>query len=183
MNSLIRLMNLQRKIVLYCLALLASAHAYADSPVNPKFSDYPAEIYSGEWTPPSFIKMEDDIWRDEMGKMVAPLSINTAGKFYMALHSCGTSCRYYTLTDLSSGEQSQALDAFSSQNTTSKNPNKGIITINEIITRPESFLLLIRSYNESADNQYSNCLARYFVLSKDGKLIKSITKPLKCQIN
>lgn len=175
--------NSKMRLTLYYLAALLPEHAYAANPPTPKFTDYPAEIYTGKWMLPSFIKQDGDIWRDNMGKMVPPPSINTAGKFYIAAHSCGTSCRYYTLTDLSNGRHSQALSLFSSQRARSKNSKIGYITTVELITHTESFLVLARSYSETTNRQSSQCLARYFVLSDDGKLIKPITKSLKCSDN
>lgn len=175
--------NSRMRAALYYLAVLLPEHACAANPPIPKFTDYPAEIYSGGWMLPSSIKQDGDMWRDNMGKMVPPPSINTAGKFYIAAHSCGTSCRYYTLTDLSNGRPSQALRLFSSQHASSKSSKIGHVTIVDLITHPESFLVLARSYSETTDRQLPHCLARYFVLSDDGKFIKPITKPLECSDN
>ena len=49
-----------------------------------------------------------------MGKAVARPEINFAGKYYVGIHSCGTGCRYYSLTDLSTGADLTALRIFAS---------------------------------------------------------------------
>ena len=51
-------------------------------------------------------------WRNENGKSVAPLEINFAGKYYIVTNSCGTGCRYYSMTDLSTGKDIDVLSPF-----------------------------------------------------------------------
>ncbi len=78
-----------------------------------RFGDYPVSKYQGPIRPPDWIDLRDgDVARDDLGKIVGQPSVNFAGKYFVALHSCGTSCRYYTLTDLSTGRDLKALDMF-----------------------------------------------------------------------
>ena len=71
---------------------------------SPRFEDYQVAVSTGTIHQPKWIRhIGGDEWRDDMGKLVDPPEINFAGKYFVAVHSCGTGCRYYTMTDLSSG--------------------------------------------------------------------------------
>ena len=73
---------------------------------TPRFEDYAVAVYTGRIQRPKWIHPgPSGEWRDKLGKLVEPPEINFAGKYFVAVHSCGTSCRYYTMTDLSSGRE------------------------------------------------------------------------------
>src|SRR5262245_59038243 len=81
----------------------------------PRFEDYPAGTYTGTIHQPKWIRQVTATeWRDDLGKLVEPPEINFAGKCFVTVHSCGTDCRYYTMTDLSSGRELDLLKEFGS---------------------------------------------------------------------
>lgn len=79
----------------------------------PRFEDHNVSLYRGDAHLPKWISRGNEgEWRDDLGKLVDSPEVNFAGKYFAAVHSCGTGCRYYTLTDLSSGRELKALDIF-----------------------------------------------------------------------
>ena len=83
--------------------------------VAPTFNQYAVELYSGATRMPRGISLDDSgVWRDSAGKAVTRPGINFAGKYYVGTHSCGTACRFYSLTDLTTGADLTALDMFAS---------------------------------------------------------------------
>ncbi|HEV8525600.1 MAG TPA: hypothetical protein VGQ71_13975, partial [Terriglobales bacterium] len=86
---------------LFLVLFVLSTSLRAD--VLPQFEDYEVPLYRGAIHPPKWIRhVAGDEWRDDLGKTVDPPEVNFAGRYFIAMHSCGTGCRYYTLTDLSS---------------------------------------------------------------------------------
>ncbi len=139
----------------------------------PRFENYKVPLYQGKIHLPKWIKrVSDDEWRDNLGKLVEPPNINFGGKYFVAVHSCGTGCRYYTLTDLSSGRELKALDDF----TTAEPPPKtsdGFEYLTVLYNRPDS-KMLVAQYNVDLRQGKSQCRERAF-LFEDGKF-KPITK-------
>jgi|GEM_PF-1302995 len=166
----------------FAFALLLPIQSYADSHVPQKFSDYPTHIYTGDLVIPAYLKKDGEVWRDDMGKVVSPPVINTAGRFYMTPHSCGTSCRYYTLNDLSNGEESQALVRFSNDGATPRKTKDGRDIVIDITTRPDSSLILVRYYIDRPDSP-PECKASYFALNSSGNSIRSVAQLLECPEN
>ncbi len=164
---------------LLTLTLLLPIQLYADNYGAPKFSDYPANMHSGDLVIPTFLKKDGDIWRDDMGKMVAPPVINTAGKYYMTAHSCGTSCRYYTLNDLSNGRESQALEQFSNGGGAPMKSKDGRNMVIDLISRPDSTLIIARYYIDRK-NESTECRESYFALSSNGRSIRQVAESLRC---
>ena len=80
---------------------------------SPQFNDYETRVYSGTIHPPKWIRLVgNNEWRDDLGKLVEAPEVNFAGKYFVSAHSCGTSCRRYTMSDLSSGRELGILKAF-----------------------------------------------------------------------
>src|SRR5438128_1660159 len=80
----------------------------------PRFEEYRVPLYRGAIHRPKWIHHgSTGEWRDRLEKLVDEPEINFAGKYFIAIHSCGTGCAYYTLTDLSSGRDLNLLDDFS----------------------------------------------------------------------
>lgn len=95
-------------ILLSCFLSVAAQDA------RPRFDDYKVSHYQGRVHVPKWIQRSSSgEWRDDAGKLVDPPEVNFAGKYYIGAHSCGTGCRYYTMTDLSSGRELKALFPFS----------------------------------------------------------------------
>jgi hypothetical protein len=143
---------------------------------SPKFADYPAAAYTGSLHIPSYyVREAGGLWRDDMGKQVAPVAISFAGKYYIGLHSCGTGCRYFTLSDLSNGRDSKALDMFSSDGGEPTKTRDGRTYVTELIAHPESTMLIARYYIEPSAFHSAECRERIFVLRDDGQSATPIT--------
>jgi hypothetical protein len=145
-------------------------------PSSPSFAAYPAVAYTGSLCIPSYyVREAGGLWRDDMGKQVAPVEINFAGRYYIGLHSCGTGCRYFTLSDLSSGRDSKALDMFSSEGGEPTRTKDGRTYVTELIAHPESTMLIARYHIEPSADHPAECRERLFVLSDDGQSATPIT--------
>ncbi len=139
----------------------------------PRFEDYEVSLYRGNTHLPKWIRRgSEDEWRDDLGKLVDSPEVNFAGKYFVAAHSCGTGCRYYTLTDLSSGRELKALDDF----TTAEPPPKtsdGYEYLTILYYRHNS-KMLVAQYLVDLKQGREQCRERAF-LFENGKL-KPITK-------
>lgn len=79
----------------------------------PGFQQYRVDVFKGKIVRPKSMRSgKTGEWRNEFGKLVDPPEVNFAGRFYIGTHSCGTGCRYYSLTDLKTGGELRTLDAF-----------------------------------------------------------------------
>jgi hypothetical protein len=137
----------------------------------PRFEDYEVVIYRGTIHGPKWIRrVADDEWRDEVGKLVAPPEINFAGKYFVALHSCGTGCRHYTMTDLSSGKELDLLKDFGAAESPPKTRD-GHPYITDLLTRANSRLLVAQFRVESPRGE--ECRERAFIL--EGVKITPVT--------
>lgn len=145
----------------------------AQQNASPSFEDYPVSTFKGKIHAPKWIKeFIKDVWQDDLGKGVEPLEINFAGKYYVSTHSCGTGCRYYTMTDLSSGRELETLNDFSSAEPLPKTfDGREYLTI--LYYRPES-KMLIAQYLVGFNSANEQCRERAFIF--DGRKIKPITK-------
>lgn len=117
-------------------------------------------------------------WRDALDKLVIPPEINFAGKYFMAVHSCGTGCRYYTLTDLSTGRELSALEQF----TTAEPPPKtrdGHTYLTELFSRPDSSMLVAQYHVDLGDGN-EECRERVF-LFKGGRLKPTTSTRRMCR--
>jgi len=138
----------------------------------PRFEDYEVSVYLGAIHPPKWIRrVASDEWRDDLGKLVEPPEINFAGKYFLAVHSCGTGCRYYTLTDLSSGRDLDVLRDFDTVEPLPKTRD-GHEYMTELFSRPNS-RMLVAQYHVKLSQGSEECRERAF-LFEDEKL-KSIT--------
>jgi hypothetical protein len=134
----------------------------------PRFEDYGAPFYGEAIHPPKWIRhIGGDGWRDNLGKLVGPPEINFAGKYFIAVHSCGTGCRYYTLTDLSTGSDLDLLKMFAAAEPSPKTRDgRGYIT--ELFSRPDS-RVLVAQYHIGLNHGDEECRERVF-LFESGKL-------------
>jgi hypothetical protein len=140
---------------------------------SPRFEDYKTSLFKGKIHTPKWIKkISDGEWRDDLGKLVESPEVNFARKYYVAAHSCGTGCRYYTMTDLSSGRELELLDNFASTEPLPKTSDgRQYLTI--LYYRYNS-RLLIAQYLVDFDSEKEKCRERAF-LFESGRL-KPITK-------
>lgn len=162
------------------LCLILSSPALAQNRLNnPEFSNYPATIFVGRLMIPPYYVKSADVWRDDMGKQVAAPTVNFAGKHYVGLHSCGTECGYYTLSDLSTGKDLKALDMFSSDGEKPLKTRDGRTYITELVTRPDSAMIVARYRIDESSGHPAECRERIFTLSSDGQKVAPITGTIK----
>ena len=146
-------------LLLICLSLAFQVTGHRSE----RFEDYKVEIYTGIIHTPRWIRhVADDEWRDELGKLVDPPKINFAGKYFVSAHSCGTGCRYYTLTDLSSGRELNLLKDFGA-----REPRP----TTDLVTRANSKLLVAQFRIDSPNGE--QCRQRVYILQ--GEKIKAVT--------
>jgi hypothetical protein len=111
-------------------------NALNQEPPSPKFEEFPAQRHPGPWVPPKgFRRVSVNEWRNEFGKLVEPPAMNFAGRYHIALNSCGTGCRYYSLTDLATGKDLALLAPFASAEPPPKT-KEGYTYTTDLISRP-----------------------------------------------
>ncbi|MFC0401240.1 hypothetical protein [Paraburkholderia rhizosphaerae] len=150
----------------------------ADNGLSPEFSDYRVNVYRGRLKVPVYYVKIGNKWRDDMGKMVSPPVINFSGKYHIGIHSCGADCRYYTLSNLMSGADSGALDPFSNAGEQPNKTSDGRIYITNLISRPDSKMLIAQYYIDRDVDSEGKCREQIFTLNDDGKRVMPITKTI-----
>lgn len=168
------------RLWIFVFSVAFSVGAFAADDVGlPKFSDYIVRVYGGKFNIPSYYVKVADVWRDDNGRVVAAPSINFAGKYYVGLHSCGAGCRYYTLSDLMAGKDSRALDMFSSDGGVPSKTSDGRAYITELVTKPDSKLMIARYHVESVANQAEECRERFFTLDETGEKVTPVSRTIR----
>lgn len=168
-------------------ALLTSAFgAKLEQKLEVKFDKYKVkEVYKGEIKiPKSYKKDEEGLYRDELGKFVSnqqQFYINFAGKYMIVTHSCGTSCYYRSVEDLSNGKtvKIDGIEKFDNTETRPLFKDSEMGGFAKLYTREDSDLLMARYINFESED----CKQEYFVLKtlKNGKKrLKSISKRIPC---
>ena len=174
-------------IMMLIFALLTSAFgAKLEQKLEAKFDKYKVkEVYKGEIKiPKSYKKDEEGLYRDELGKFVSnqqQFYVNFAGKYMIVTHSCGTSCYYRTVEDLSAGKtvNIEGMDKFDNTEANFAVGSSSLTGFAELYTREDSDLLMARYINFESED----CKQEYFVLKtlKNGKKkLKSISKRTPC---
>lgn len=131
----------------------------------PRFEDYGVAVYTGAIHRPKWIRyVGNDEWRDNIGKLVEPPEVNFAGKYFVSVHSCGTGCRYYTMTDLSSGSELNLLNDFGAAEPLPKT-REGYPYVTDLVTRANSKLLVAQYRIDSPSGE--ECRERAFVFDGD----------------
>jgi hypothetical protein len=160
-------MNLKRS----CFALLgftllcasSGLHAAQNDTKPLQFEQFPADFYRGKLKIPRGVyKDSEGQWRDEGHKLVAPLMVNFAGEYYLAAHSCGTGCRYYTLNNLRTGRDVSQVSMFNADEPV-RHTRDGHTYVPILFFKPDS-ILLIAQYALDVDKptQSNQCRQRYF---------------------
>ena len=137
----------------------------------PRFEDFRSVKYVGPVQGPKGTKrVSEKEWRDEMGKLVEPPVPNFAGKYNVTIHSCGTGCRYYALTDLSTGKSLQTLASFAAAEPSPKT-KEGYAYVVDLISKPESFMLVAQFQVETPKGL--ECRERIFKFEREA--LKPVT--------
>ena len=147
---------------------------------EPHFSDYAVPIYTGRQTSPKGIKqVGPNEWRDMYGKLVEPPEINFSGKYSITLHSCGTECRYYQMTDMSNGKDIPALGMFSTMENRHKTKS-GRTYFTELLYVAAS-KLLVAQYHIDFDNNSDRmeCREKTYVF-EEGRLKPNSKTKIGC---
>jgi hypothetical protein len=157
--------NVVISLILLCLTPSLAAQS------SPRFEDYNVSLLTGAIHRPEWIRrVSAHEWRDNLGKLVEPPEVNFAGKFFVSAHSCGTFCRYYTMTDLSSGRELDLLKDFASAEPPSKT-REGYTYVAVLVTRANS-KMFVAQYRIDAPHG-EECRERTFVYN--GNRIAPIT--------
>lgn len=140
------------------------------SAAYPKFEDFPVTKYAGQLVLPKGVHRESaNAWRNADGKRIDPPIVNFAGKFSIILNSCGTGCRFHTLTDLSTGRNLVTLNVFSS--TESEVPLKtkeGFPYVTDLLSRSGSSMLVAQYQVEARPEPGGmECRERVFVFENE----------------
>jgi hypothetical protein len=162
--------------LLLTLSLLGVCFSVRSSTqTTPRFEDYPIAVYNGRIHRPNWIRRgTNGEWRDKLGKLVEAPEINFAGRYFVAVHSCGTSCRYYTMTDLSTGRELNVLDRFGAVEPT-PTTREGYPYVTDVVTRRNSKLLVAQYRIDSP--QGDRCRERAFALENRSLVPVTGTRP------
>lgn len=131
------------------------------------FQDYRVTMHEGDTLIPEGYKFSGGVWLDEIGKATNAPSINFSGKYLIGLHSCGQGCRYYTLTDLTTGNYNPSLKIFTSGSESQNKKKPGSTYYIDLLFRQYSNLLISQRYTQL--NKEEVCLETHFIF-EDNKL-------------
>lgn len=159
--------RLCRGIVSAVLSIVfGTAPAATQTPVRKfQFEQYRTQIYKGPIRiPPGLHKDDEGAWRDALNKWVAAPEVTYAGEYYLAVHSCGTFCRYYELFDLRNGKTIPQVGQFTTAEDPPKTPD-GHPYLTILYSRPDSRLLIAEYHLDFDDpNTKESCRQQYFLL-------------------
>lgn len=141
-----------------------------------RFSDYPVKVYRGNIHKPKWLhRGSRDEWRDSQNKLVGEPVVDFAGKYHVGGHSLGAGARYYSLTDLSTGREFDALDRFATTEPIPKlRDGREFLTI--IYTRPNSRLIIAQYLIDYMMTPRPECRERSFIF-ENGK-VRPISKTI-----
>jgi hypothetical protein len=142
------------------------------------FEQYPVKVYRGRIKLPRGVyKDSDGAWRDKLGKWVSEPEVNFAGEYYLAAHSCGTCCRYYQLTNLRTGRESNAADMFNAAEPPPRTSD-GHTYVPILFFRLESRLLVVQyELDPCSAGEKTQCRQRFFVF--EGGKFRAISEEFK----
>ena len=192
-----------KKIIRFLLlAVLSAFLSSAAAQTRPAFQDYPAEIYTGKIHIPKGLYKEqrekfkeifgEIRWRNEEGKRVWSPEINFAGKYFVFGNSCGQGCRYYRMTDLSTGKDvDNNIDTFNTSIDAKLKDLRiktkdGRMCVASPETWPDSRLMKITCeaywpvYTKKGEEIYT-CEERYYLLDNKENLRPVTNRRYKCR--
>jgi hypothetical protein len=162
-------------LVLATFSALTLSQEARDRPAETPFKRFPARVYSGPVKLPKGLHRDTDgAWRDDLDKWVDEPRVNFAGEYFLAGHSCGTCCRYYTLHNLRTGLEFNAISMFNAGDTPPRTRD-GHTYVPILSFRPNSRLLIVQyDLDPCMPAETGQCRERYFVF--DGGRFKAISK-------
>jgi hypothetical protein len=140
-----------------------------------QFNQFPVDVYRGHIKMPrEFHKDQDGLWVDESGKPATAPRVDFAGEYFLAAHSCGTCCRYYTLNNLRTGGEIGQINMFDAGDPTPTTKD-GHTSVPILFFRPDSRLLMVQyQLDLCTPVEHNQCRQRYFVF-EDGR-IRSLSR-------
>jgi len=167
--------------VLVALALFAAVAAPQEKKKDPhqiSFEQFSTHVYRGSVkTPKGLHRDSDGAWWDELNKLVSEPQVNFAGEYYLSGHSCGTCCRYYTLNNLHTGREVNAIRMFDAGDTPPRTKD-GHTYVPILFFKPESRLLIVQyELDLCTPVEKNQCRQRYFVF-EDGQF-RAISKTIQ----
>lgn len=150
----------------------------AQEPGAIHFNQYPTEVYRGHIRiPREFHRDPDGLWVDDSGKPAFQPHVNFAGEYFLAVHSCGTCCRYYTLNNLRTGVEVKEVRMFDAAEP-SPVTKDGRTYVPILHFKPGSTLLLVQYELDLCTAEGKNeCRQRYFIF--EGGHFKAISRTLR----
>lgn len=143
------------------------------------FDQFPVEVYRGHLkVPKEFHRDSDGHWQAESGKPASRPRVNFAGEYYLAAHSCGTCCRYYTLNNLHTGDEVSEISMFDAADFSPHVTKDGRTYVPILFFKPGSKLLLVQYELDLCTAAAKNeCRQRYFIF-EDGHF-RAISRTLR----
>jgi hypothetical protein len=140
-----------------------------------QFDQFPATVYRGQiQVPPGVARHTASGWIDEGLRSVLDPEVNFAGEYWLLAHSCGTYCRWYSLSNLRTGKEIRDISQFATAEPTPMTKD-GIPYLTILYSQPNSRLLIAEYHlNFDVPNQQETCRQRYFLL--DAGKINPISK-------
>jgi len=136
------------------------------SAAYPRFEDFQVPKHPGPWVLPKGVRrVSATEWRNEYGKLIDAPRPNFSAKYTIILNSCGTGCRYYTLTDLSTGKELDTLGMFSSAEP-APTTKEGFPYVTDLVGRIGSNMLVAQYQVETA-TAGTECRERVFVFEHE----------------
>jgi hypothetical protein len=138
------------------------------------FDRHSVPVYVKEFKLPDWITRDQDgTWRDKLGKAVPAPQVNFAGRYFVVEHSCGGGCAYFTMNDLTTGENLKELDAFGRGENNPKTSD-GFEYRAEIFGRSNSSALLVYQF---VDKGGADPECRVAAFKLESKTLTRISEP------
>jgi hypothetical protein len=143
------------------------------------FNQFPVEVYRGPLKiPREFHREPDGKWQDESGKPASQPQVNFAGEYYLAGHSCGTCCRYYTLNNLRTGAKVREVSMFDAADSNPHLTRDGRTYVPILFFKPRSKLLVVQYELDLCTSTGKNeCRQRSFIFA--GGHFRAISRTLR----
>jgi hypothetical protein len=161
-------------LILAVLSAPVRSQELSKQPTTISFERFPTKVYQGPVKIPKGLHQDPDgAWLDELDKWVSEPTVNFAGEYYLAAHSCGTCCRYYSLSSLRTGRAFTSASMFDAGDTPPRTKD-GHTYVPILFFRPNSRLLIVQYDLDPCTRAESNkCRQRYFVF--EGGRFKAIS--------
>jgi hypothetical protein len=161
------------------LLIGSACQSGAQEPGAIRFTQHTVDVYRGQIKiPREFHKDRDGLWQDETGKPASRPRVNFAGEYFLAVHSCGTCCRYYTLSNLRTGAEINEVGMFDASDGSPHVTRDGRDYVPILFFKPGSKLVIVQyELDLCTDAKKNECRQRYFIFENDH--FKAISRTLR----